>query len=184
MLRDFIQPAIRAIPRSIVRRLPLCTFLLAPSLDGEDIASRWTETAESLEIAVSTEAAEPHDIALELLTCLGQALWERTTIAERTGWLALLRAEIEDGVNGEIDDGALLAKREILSSHAAALSTRRLEEYARASFAGTAAEYIHCLWHDVTVRTGPEHLPAGPLRKRIEFMTRFFAPNRGPRVIA
>jgi hypothetical protein len=31
----------------------------------------------------------PNDVVLELLVCLGQALWERVTPAERTDWLQL-----------------------------------------------------------------------------------------------
>ena len=63
----------------MARRLPLCVFLLVPSLEEEDIVSRWTETEDRLELTVSTEGVDPHDVALELLVCLGQALWERVT---------------------------------------------------------------------------------------------------------
>jgi hypothetical protein len=57
---------------------------------------------------------------------------------------------------------------------------RRLQRYAGVSFASTAAEYIHCMWHDVTVRTGLEHLPAEWLRDRLEFMARFFSTRLWP----
>jgi hypothetical protein len=183
IVREFIRPAIHAVPRSIARRLPLCVFLLVPSLEEEDIVSRWTETENRLELTVSTEGVDPHDVALELLVCLGQALWERATPAERTGWLQLLGTEVEAGVTGEIDEDGLRAKRELLSSRVAARSMRRLQRYAGVSFASTAAEYIHCMWHDVTVRTGLEHLPAEWLRGRLEFMVRCFPPDRGQRVI-
>jgi hypothetical protein len=184
IVREFIRPAIRAVPRSMARRLPLCVFLLVPSLENEDIASRWTEMEDRLEMTVSTEGVDPHDVALELLVCLGQALWERATSAERTGWLQLLGAELDAGVTGEIDEDGLRAKRELLSSRVAARSMRRLQRYAGVSFASTAAEYIHCIWHDVTVRTGLEHLPAEWLRGRLEFMARVFPPDRGRRVIS
>jgi hypothetical protein len=35
-----------------------------------------------------------------------------------------------------------------------------------------AAEYVHCLWHDVTIRTGEEYLPAPQLRRRLELLAR------------
>jgi hypothetical protein len=183
IVREFIRPAIRAVPRSIARRLPLCVFLLVPSLGEEDIASRWVETEDRLELTVSTEGVDPHDVALELLVCLGQALWERATPAERTGWLHLLGTEVEAGVTGEIDEDALRAKQELLSSRVAAQSVRHVHRYAGVSFASTAAEYIHCMWHDVMVRTGLEHLPAEWLRGRLEFMVRCFPPDRGQRAI-
>ena len=184
MVRAFIRPAICAVPASIACRLGPCIFRLVPSLEGEGIVSRWTETDEKVEITVSAEGLEPHDAALELLVCIGQALWEKATPAEYTAWLGLLRTEVEAGVRGEIDDYALRSKHELLSSRTAARSTRRLHTYAAASFGSTAAEYIHGLWHDVTVRAGPEHLPAAWLRTRIEFMVKFFPPDPGQRVIA
>jgi hypothetical protein len=184
IVREFIRPAIRAVPRSMARRLPLCVFLLVPSLENEDIESRWTEMEDRLEMTVSTEGVDPHDVALELLVCLCQALWDRATSAERTGWMQLLGAELDAGITGEIDEDGLRAKGELLSSRVAARSMRRLQRYAGVSFASTAAEYIHCMWHDVTVRTGLEHLPAEWLRGRLEFMARFFPPDRGRRVIS
>jgi hypothetical protein len=90
----------------------------------------------------------------------------------------------EAGVTGEIDEDGLQAKRELLSSRVAARSMRCLQRYAGVSFASTAAEYIHCMWHDVTVRSGLEHLPAEWLRERLEFMVRCFPPDRGRCVIA
>jgi hypothetical protein len=183
IVREFIRPAIRAVPRSMARRLPLCVFLLVPSIEEEDIVSRWTEMEDRFELTVSPEGVDPHDVALELLVCLGQALWERATSAERTEWLQLLGAELEAGVGGEIDEDGLRAKRELLSSRVAARSMPRLQHYAGVSFASTVAEYIHCMWHDVTVRIGLEHLPAEWLRCRLEFMARFFPPDRGQRVI-
>src|SRR5262245_20371525 len=77
IVRDFIRPAIRAVPRSMARRLPPCIFLLVASLEKEDIASQWTHIEDALEITVSTEGVDPHDVAFELLLCLGQVLWEK-----------------------------------------------------------------------------------------------------------
>jgi hypothetical protein len=182
IVRDFIRPAVRAVPRSIACLLSPCVFVLLPSLE-EDIASKWKDTEDRLEITAATEGVDPHDVALELLVCLGQVLWERAMPAERRSWLALLGAEVEAGVKGEIDEDALQAKRELLSSRRAARSTLRLQRYAGASFASTAAEYIHCMWHDVTVRAGPEHLPGEWLRRRLEFMAKCFPPDHGKRVI-
>jgi hypothetical protein len=50
---------------------------------------------------------------------------------------------------------------------------RCLEQYGVASFAALAAEYVHCLWHDVTIRTGEAYLPAPQLRRRLELTARF-----------
>jgi hypothetical protein len=94
----------------------------------------------------------------------------------------LLNDEISAGIEGEIDEQALEEKRSLFESRSRANNVKRLTGYGRASLAGTVAEYVHCLWHEVTVRAGPDYLPAGPLRRRLELMERWFPPNRGYRL--
>jgi hypothetical protein len=168
LVREFLRPAVRAIPPALAARLGPCRITLRRMLEEPSLASRWT-AGEILEIELATGAVDPHDAILELLTVLGEALWHRLTPGERRNWWRELRAEIDAGVTGEVDEDALAAKRR-LPAH--------LEEYGRAAFAGTAAEFIHALWHDVTVRSGPDHLPAPWLRRRLELLRRSF-PCRG-----
>ncbi len=66
-------------------------------------------------------------------------------------------------ITGEIDEDALEEKCRLLSSRISASSSRRLESYGAASFAGTAAEYIHSLWHDLTARCSEPGIPGGPV---------------------
>jgi hypothetical protein len=94
----------------------------------------------------------------------------------------LLFDEISMGVEGEIDEQAFEEKRSLFESRSHANSAERLTRYGRASFAGTAAEYVHCLWHEVTVRTGPDHLPVPPLRRRLALMSQWFPPDGGYRL--
>lgn len=182
VIREFVRPALRAVPGSIATRLGVCRIRLAARLEDADPASQWSQSEAGLEIAVATGGIEGHDVAMELLLCLGQALWERAGPRNREAYLKLLWEEIEAGVCGEIDEEALREKSRLLASRVAASSRRRLEAYARASFAGTVAEYIHCLWHDVTVRSGPDYLPAERLRRRLELMAGWFPPDRGYRL--
>jgi hypothetical protein len=181
---EWIRPAIRAIPRSMAARLPRCEFTLERAFERPGIASRWTLTGDRVRAGIATFEVDPHDVAVEMLVCAGQALWEVIEFGERTQWVELLYAEIAEGVGGEIDEQALADKRKLLSSPAAARSRRRLWEYARTSFAGSVAGYVHCLWHDVTIRTGAEHLPARQLRRRLDLLARWFPPNRGYRLFA
>jgi hypothetical protein len=184
IVREWIRPAIRAIPRSLAVRLPRCEFTLVGAFEGLEIASRWTLTENRVAVEIATSEVDPHDVAIEMLVCAGQALWEVIDSGECAQWLELLHAEITEGVAGEIDEQALADKRKLLSTRAAARSRRRLSEYARTSFAATVAEYVHCLWHDVTIRTGAEHLSAAHLRRRLDLMERWFPPNRGYRLFA
>jgi hypothetical protein len=177
----FLRPAVKAVPSTMARRLGFCRCtLLAEAKPG--VASRWTTTDSGLEVSLATAGVEAHDVAMELLLCLGQALWERLSEAELRAYWLLLREEISKGVEGEIDEQALEEKRSLFASRANAASAGRLMRYGRASFAGTAAEYVHSLWHDVTVRAGPDYLPAPELRRRLELLAGWFPPDRGYRL--
>jgi len=181
LVRDFIRPAVRAVPSPMAWRLGPCRIALLAQAE-DDVTSRWTTTASALEVSVTTSEFEEHDIAMELLVCLGQALWERLSVAELNAYWTILRDEINSGIEGEIDEQALDEKRSLLASRSHANSARHLESYGCSSFAGTAAEYVHCLWHDVSIRSGADYLPAGPLHRRLELLARWFPPDRGHRL--
>src|SRR5215831_13578865 len=181
LVREFIRPAVRAVPSSMARRLGPCRIALLAQTEGK-VSSRWTTTASALEVSVTTSEFEEHDIAMELLVCLGQALWERLSVAELNAYWTILRDEINSGIEGEIDEQALDEKRSLLASPSPANSARHLESYGCSSFAGTAAEYVHCLWHDVSIRSGANYLPAKPLHRRLELIARWFPPDRGYRL--
>ena len=178
----FIRPALRAVPPRMARQIGPLRVSVVENLSSPKVDSEWTETDRGLEISLAASGREPHDVALELLVCLGQALWTKLTHDQRRAYWMLLDDEIGAGVTGEIDEDALKEKRLLLSSRISARSARRLERYGCASFAGTAAEYVHSLWHDVTVRTGPDFLPAKQLRCRLELLARWYPPARGRRL--
>ena len=177
-IAEFVRPAIHGVPRSLAARLGRCRLTLLPKFDDPARMSQWTSNGSSLEISVAA-AGEGHDVALEVLTCLGQALWERLSKVEESGYWRLLDAEILANISGEMDEQALDAKRLLLADRAHARDPRCLERYGVTSFAATAAEYVHCLWHDVTIRTGEAYLPAPQLRRRLELLARWFPPDRG-----
>jgi len=181
LVRAFLRPAVKAVPSTMARRLGFCRCTL-PAEAQPGVASRWTMTDSGLEVSLATAGVEEHDVAMELLLCLGQALWERLSEAELGVYWLLLGEEIGQGVEGEIDEQALEEKRSVFASRAHAASAGRLLRYGRASFAGTAAEYVHSLWHDVTVRAGPDYLPAPQLRRRLELLAGWFPPDRGYRL--
>ncbi len=177
LVREYLRPAVRAVPSTMAQRLGPCRIILTAAAPG--VTSRWSLTDSALEIVVVTEEVESHDVAMELLLCLGQVLWEKLADGECRAYAQLLQEEIGKGIEGEIDEQALEEKRSLFESQCHATRVRRLSHYARASFAGTAAEYVHCLWHEVTVRTGPDYLPAPQLRRRLEMFSRWFPPDRG-----
>ena len=182
LISELIRPALRAVPPGLARQLGAWHVSVVDQLGSPRVASEWTEADRGLEISLAARGREPHDVALELLVCLGQALWTKLSHQQRKAYWLLLDEEIGAGVTGEIDEGALREKRLLLSSRLSARSKRRLERYGCASFAGTAAEYVHSLWHDVTIRSGPDYLPAQQLRRRLELLAAWYPPARGRRL--
>lgn len=172
------RPALLAIPSAVCARLGGISVELKGTLEVPDASSRWRLFGNGVLIEVATDECSPHDAAIEALLCAGQALWERITDRELGAWVATLSGEISAAVPGEIDEAPHGLKTALLAT-AGRPSRQRMLEYARASFAATLAEYVHCLWHDVTVRSGPEHLPARFLRKRLELLAQWFPPDPG-----
>ena len=175
---EFVRPAVRAVPTPLAMRIGRCHLTLLSRFEDLAWTSQWTRDAERLEISVAA-SEEGHDVALELLTCLGQALWERLSHAEESSYWRLLDREIAARIGGEIDERALEAKRCLLEDRAHARNIGCLEDYGIASFAATVAEFVHCLWHDTTIRTGDAYLPAPQLRRRLELLAQWFPPDRG-----
>jgi len=179
LISGFIRPAVRSIPPAMARQFGFCRVSVVDDLGGPTVVSRWTDTGRELEIEISTAGREGHDVALDLLLCVGQALWTKLTDGQQKAYWLLVDAELRAGTPGEIDEDALRQKKALLSGRFSATSRRRLECYGAASFAGTAAEYIHCLWHDVTIRAGPDFLPAPQLRRRLQLLSRWYPPAPG-----
>jgi hypothetical protein len=179
LIREYIRPAVRAVPSEMARQMGMCRFSLVAELPDPDLTSQWTAIGQELEILVATRNRDDHDTAMELLVCLGQILWESLTPDQVRAYWQLLYAEFQTGIEGEIDDEAFARKRMLLRNRLSARSRTRLQQYARSSFAETAAEFVHCLWHDVNVVSGSEHLPSRQLQRRLELLSRWFPPNRG-----
>ena len=163
----------------MARQLGFCRVSVVDDLGGPTVVSRGIASGRELEIEIAAAGREGHDVALELLLCLGQALWTKLTGGQQKAYWLLVDAELRAGTPGEIDEDALRQKNALLSGRFSATSRRRLESYGAASFAGTAAEYIHCLWHEVTIRSGPDFLPAPQLRRRLRLLSRWYPPAPG-----
>jgi hypothetical protein len=53
LVREFIRPAVRAVPSSMARRLGSCRISLPPEV-ASDVASQWTIANGGLEVTVTT----------------------------------------------------------------------------------------------------------------------------------
>ncbi len=134
---------------------------------GEQHSSLWLERPEGLHLFLSFGDASAHDTGFELLAALGELLVPRLSDEEFARYAKLLERELHEGARGEIDEDALEARNS------------GQEDYVSVSLAGTLAEYMHALWHDVELRHGPEHLPTKFLRRRFDLLRELFPPNPG-----
>ena len=96
VIREYIRPAVRAVPRALASRLKSCRVSLPLRLAKTSLVSQWSETGGGLEIEVAAEGLDGHDLALEVLLCLGQAAWEYALVEEREAWLKLLAVLFTD----------------------------------------------------------------------------------------
>lgn len=171
MDRDDLESVFACIPPAVTQRTGPITFNVQFELDDPEAFSRWTQSATGLFVELATEDVEPHDLAMEFLTCVGQALWERVEDEERQAWLRVLLDETEAGIRGELDEAALEAKQHLRSNP---VSPDALEAYAGASFAASLAEYIHSLWHDVEFTEGEDFLPEEAVQRRFAVLSAWF----------
>ena len=88
---EAIREALACLPEPLAQRLGPVRFAVRAS--DEDVESRWRWGNVGVEVEVNERETSAHDCALELLTCLGQALWHSGSAGERRAWLKLLRQE-------------------------------------------------------------------------------------------
>lgn len=189
------EPA-QAVPATIAERVGKVRVLLVPYIaclgsgdavcrskpKGETHTSAWVESEERTHLVLACKEVDAHDTGFEFLASIAELLRSRLDGWELERYDHLLEEEIHLGIRGEIDDEVFEAKQSLLASRAKRRQRAQFELYRDLSFVGTVAEYIHGLWHDVQIRTGPEHLPFAQLRRRMELMSELFPPNPGYRV--
>ena len=195
--RTIVRDPVGAVPASVASRLAPLRVWVVPYIEclpegdvvrekkpgGDTHSVVWVEENKTLHVVVACRESNAHDAGFELLAAIGEILQERLSRGERSQYRRLLEQELKDGVPGEIDEDVLEVKKTFLASSTRERKTK-LEDYLAVSFAGTLAEYVHGLWHDVEVRLGPDDLPVPALRRRLELMTNLFPPNEGYQVFA
>ncbi|MGH9470766.1 MAG: hypothetical protein ACRD1N_10560 [Terriglobia bacterium] len=189
--RTMVREPAHAVPDSMAERLGKLRVLVVPYIgcfesgdvvcfskpSGENHTAVWVTDGDRTNLLLACREVDAHDTGFELLASIAQLVRQKQSDAELESYNRLLLQEIRDGVTGEIDKEALEAKQKLPES---------LEQggelylaYRDESLAGTLAEYLHGLWHDVQVRVGPEHLPVPQLRQRMLLISTIFPPNPG-----
>jgi len=92
----------------------------------------------------------------------------------------MLREELINHVNGEVDDQSWTLKQALRRRQTnMKRETKGFLEYARESFIDTLTLYLHGICCDIDVETGPRQLPSRYLRKRLELIEDLFPPPSG-----
>lgn len=197
--RGMLREPAQAIPTTIVERLGKVRVLVVPFVGcrdsgdvicfskpkGETHSAVWVESSERIDLVLPCRELDPHDTGFEFLASIAELLRPRLSSQEMERYVQLLEAETRAGVQGEIDEDALAAKRQISGTRSRRrFSHEQYDRYCEISFSATVAEYMHGLWHDVQVRIGPEHLPVPQLRRRMVLMSEMFPPNQGYHVFS
>lgn len=87
----------------------------------------------------------------------------------------MLREELINHVNGEVDDQSWTLKQALRRRQTnMKRETKGFLEYARESFVDTLTLYLHGICCDIDVETGPRQLPSRYLRKRLELIEELF----------
>jgi hypothetical protein len=199
-IREYLEEPIAALPPSVLSQLPKVSILLVPYLEkarektgvrpsevvslkrpSEDRTS-WTSCVLSKEEAVLAFALKDQEVAdyhyhfYHLLSGLVADQWSAET---RDGYTELLRAEIEAGVNGEVDEASWNLKQSILHRKSGKRDTKMFREYVRQSFIDTLTLYMHGICCDIDVETGPRQLASRYLRRRLQLLERLYPPPSG-----
>ncbi|HEY6292278.1 MAG TPA: hypothetical protein VI455_12075, partial [Terriglobia bacterium] len=165
--RSMVREPAQAVPETAAKRIGRLRVLLVPYISctpegdlvnfskpasGETHTSVWVDAEGITQVLLACREMDAHDTGFELLACAAELLRPRLSSGEMEDFERLLEEELRQGVTGEIDEEAERAKK--------ALGGRRglrrraadeFEKYRDVAWVGTAAEYMHGLWHDVQI---------------------------------
>lgn len=91
------------------------------------------------------------------------------------GYEALVTAELDAAVHGEVDETSWLLKQELNTKR----SGKKYEEYVAASLEDTLALYLHGICCDIDVERGPRQIASRHLRRRLELLFTIYPPPAG-----
>ena len=202
-IREYLEEPTAAIPPGIVERLPQVTVLLVPFLmrpngkgktngDGNNLVcfdrpleakALWSssigaETEQILAFAVKDQ--EVADYHYYFYRQIAAAFTRHLSFEEMQQYLAILREELNSGVNGEVDEESWRMKQALLRRQKTVRrETKPFLEYGRESFVDTMTLYLHGLCCDIDVEMGPRQLPSRHLRRRLMLLRQMFPPPQG-----
>jgi len=196
-VQQYIQDPVAALPPVLCEILPRVSFVLVPYLErqnnkGGDVVS-FAKPVENRQIfAASRElgpqfffflAVKDEEMASYHYTFyngLASLLFHRMKDGSRERFSRLLREELANEANGEVEEKSWRLKQQLLRRQTNLLRDTKLQrDYIRQAFEDTGTLYLHGLCCDIDVETGPRQLPTRYLRKRLELLRELFPPPEG-----
>lgn len=200
-IREYLVEPIAALPPSVLSQLPKVSILLVPYLErarekgtarsgefvrlnppSEDRVS-WTSCVMSSDGAVLAFALKEQEVAdyhyhfYHLLAALVAESWKDKA---QEPYTALIRAELDAGVHGEVDEASWTLKQSLLHrQNGNRRETKLFKDYVRQSFIDTLTLYLHGICCDIDVETGPRQVASRYLRRRLQLIESLFPPPDG-----
>jgi hypothetical protein len=200
-LKDYLDEPVAALPPVIAARLPEVKILLVPYLERSAsarraqppmIATEKPQEARALlagsvmdkggaVLAFAINDGEVADYHYRFYSALAGLIAGSKGESVPAEYVRLLRAELEKGVHGEVDEPGWRLKLEFNETDAAKATrqSRQFKEYCRQSFIDTLTLYMHGICCDIDVETGPRQLPSNYLRKRLRLIKGLYPPPQG-----
>lgn len=199
-IREYLEEPIAALPPSVVSQLPKVSILLVPYLEkgkekGRNSAEvvrlekpsqnrvSWTSCVLSKDEAVLAFALKEQEVAdyhYRFYHLLAELVADQRSEDAKREYAALIREELSNKVNGEVDEGSWHLKHGMVRRQLnVRKDTKLFVEYSRQSFIDTMTLYLHGICCDIDVETGPRQLASRHLRKRLLALQSLYPPPEG-----
>jgi hypothetical protein len=142
----------------------------------------WLEGADrsTAVIALATGDTEVADYHYQLYRHLAMVLAELGPPETLTGYLGIIREELNSHMHGEVDERSWQLKQSFLRHRSQVRrDSKEFREYAIQSFVDTLTLYLHGICCDIDVDTGPRQLPSRHLRRRLRLLRDLYPPPSG-----
>ncbi len=201
-LREFLHEPIGALPPAVCERIGPVRIILVPYMErpAGDLVPVVTSTLPPPErrlrsayllddgstLFFATRDESPSDYHQIFFNTLAHLLSRHVDKELQGKYASLLLTEIEERVNGEVDEASWQRKQDLPrrgNENKPNTNSKLFREYVAQSFADTMSLYMHGICCDIDVETGPRQMPSRWLRKRLETLYALFPPPNGRPVL-
>jgi hypothetical protein len=195
-LKQLLEAPCESLPPDLASLLPRLQIFLVPYLEGrgkeadtivfappsKKLASRSFQVLgpDGASLVFAAKELSASEFHYEFFTALASLSWELLPAEARKGWKALVKGELSERENGEVDEIGWKLKNQLLSrQNDPKKETSLFRDYLRAAFLDSFTLYLHSICCDVEVEPSPRLLPSWRIRKRLELLRTHFPLPEG-----